>query len=281
MRLACAKVNLTLHVNAPDARGYHPLSSVVAFADIGDEIRLIPGGEGLSIDGPFASGLPVGEDNLMNQALRLFEAELGYALNVGLHLTKFLPIAAGLGGGTADAGAVLKSLRHTYAPEMPDAALERMAAHIGADGVMCLWSRSGRATGYGECLEAFDLAPIPTVLIHPGVDCPTAAVYREFDRLKAFGPLMDLIKPHLSLNSTLAALRAGRNDLETAAVSLRPVIAACLDSLRTCPKVQLARLSGSGATCYGLCEDEASAILAEQHLKALWPDAWVRRVTLS
>src|SRR6185437_10032394 len=142
-------VNLWLHVAAPDARGYHPLQSLVAFADIGDEVSLVKTKTSeenlmpcLSLSGPFAEGLNAGEDNLILKAVRAFEAATGLRVDHhDIHLAKTLPIASGLVGGSADAGAVLHLLRDAYAPDMADDALSAVAARTGADGVMCLWSR--------------------------------------------------------------------------------------------------------------------------------------------
>ncbi len=157
--LAAAKVNLYLHVAAPDARGYHPLQSLVVFADIGDEVTFSPiesvGSSDdliprLNIDGPFAEGLQADKGNLILKAVRRFEAAAG--VKVGGHairLNKNLPLASGIGGGSADAGATLRVLRALYAPAMADSDLAAIAGAIGADGVMCLWSRSLKVMAKG------------------------------------------------------------------------------------------------------------------------------------
>lgn len=278
--LAKAKVNLCLHVEAPDQRGYHPLQSLVAFADIGDDIRFTEGGEGplLTIDGPFSEGLGGGEDNLILKALRRFEAETGARITHRIHLSKNLPLAAGVGGGSADAGAVLRGLRALYAPDMPDARLEAMAASTGADGVMCLWSRPAIALGYGETLAFVSLPSLSCVLINPRVASPTPAVYAAYDRQGVFPPSALGFRPEdtESAAALMDRLRAGRNDLEAPAVALNPVIGEVLASLRAQPQTRLTRVSGSGATCFGLCETDQDAHALAEALSVLWPQAWIR-----
>jgi 4-diphosphocytidyl-2-C-methyl-D-erythritol kinase len=288
-RLAPAKVNLYLHVAAPDARGYHPLRSLVAFADIGDEIRLLPAPlEGdpkprLAIDGLFSTGLGAGEDNLIMKAVRRFEDATG--VNIARHditLTKALPIASGIGGGSADAGAVLHLLREVYAPDMSDDRLSAIAGSIGADGVMCLWAQSSIAEGYGERLTPVRLPSMPAVLVNPLVECSTTAVYRGFDDLGRFydldGPAFDQAP---NIETLVAALKTTRNDLQAPAVRLQPLINDVLESLSAQPETLFARMSGSGATCFALCANGRDATVLAQRLEALWPEAWVRSCILS
>jgi len=291
--IARAKVNLFLHVAGPDARGYHPLSSLVAFADVGDEITLDVAEDepdcdaSLHIYGAFAHGLSTGEDNLMFKALRRFEAASGLKLAPRMTLKKNLPVASGVGGGSADAGAMLKLLRMAFTPEMADTVLEEAAASIGADGVMCLWAEAGIAEGYGERLTRLKLPALPCVLINPGVACSTAAVYGGFDRIGAFADLVHEadIAPDWydmrDLGQVIAALKTARNDLEAPAIAIAPVIAEVLASLRSQPQTRLARMSGSGATCFALCDASDDAHALEAKLKTLWPQAWIAACTLS
>ncbi len=301
-RLAPAKINLYLHVAAPDARGCHPLRSLVAFADIGDEVELLPGGRGrLHIQGPYADGLSAGEDNLIMKAVRAFETETGRRGNWDYRLTKNLPLASGVGGGSADAGAVLRLLRG-WRSDMTDDTLSAIAAKTGADGVMCLWSRACVAEGYGEKLSPVVLPPLPCVLMNPGVDCPTPQVFRAFDEVGIYRPVYSRwhgegILPHGSLSglkSLLSPDHGGlivedvvnyltttRNDLEAAAIVLRPVIADVLKALRAQPETRLARMSGSGATCFALCASDKDAIALSARMRALWASAWVRSCCLS
>lgn len=279
-RAAPAKVNLYLHVAAPDARGYHPLQSLVVFADVGDEVTLLAG-EGrprLSIDGPFGAGLSTGEDNLILRAVRAFEAAASMRVDRhDIHLSKNLPLASGIGGGSADAGAVLHLLREAYAPDMDDATLSQIAGRTGSDGVMCLWARSAVCEGYGEILRPVSVPPLHAVLINPGVECPTAAVYRGFDSLGRFetieasGPFDSAA----TIDRFIANLNATRNDLQAPAIAIQPVIGEVLRILEAQPETLLARMSGSGATCFALCADALSAQALGRRVEAMWPAAWV------
>lgn len=287
-RLAPAKVNLYLHVAAPDARGYHPLRSLVAFADVGDEVRLLPvtscgSGGKLSVDGRFSIGLGIGEDNLIMKAVRRFEQAAGVEVrDHDIALTKSLPIASGIGGGSADAGAVLHLLREVYVPDMADDALGAIAGSIGADGVMCLWAKASVAEGYGERLTPARLPRIPAVLINPLVECPTPAVYSGFD---ALGEFLDIDGPAfselVSLEALVEALEATRNDLQAPAVRLQSVINDVLESLMAQPETLFARMSGSGATCFALCAGDQYAEALAARLEGLWPQAWIKACTLS
>jgi 4-diphosphocytidyl-2-C-methyl-D-erythritol kinase len=303
-RLAPAKVNLYLHVGPPDGRGYHPLRSLVAFADIGDEVRLVHGGKGrLSIDGPYAEGLSAGEDNLILKAVRLFEAEGGKPFTIwDFQLTKNLPLASGIGGGSADAGAMLRLL-HGWAPEMSGEALSAIAAKTGADGVMCLWSKACVAEGYGEKLSPVILPSLPCVLVNPGVECPTPAVFKAYDEAGTYRPLDShwlgegvlpneaLVKKGFGAYSVkgdgwrpdvvINYLQSTRNDLEAPAIALRPVIGELLAALRAEPEARLARMSGSGATCFALCDTADDASRLAGSLRRKWPKAWVKACTLS
>jgi 4-diphosphocytidyl-2-C-methyl-D-erythritol kinase len=279
--LARAKINLYLHVAAPDARGWHPLQSLVAFADMGDQVSLTDA-PGLTIDGPFGAGLSAGEDNLILRAARRFEALAGVELRHGLHLDKQLPLASGIGGGSADAGATLRLLKATYAPQISDELLDEMAQATGADGVMCLRSQSAFAEGYGELLTPVKLPSMPCVLINPGVACSTPQVFAAYDALGCFEAIeakqgfADIV----NIDGLVAALKATRNDLESPAIRLQPVIVDVLTSLRDQPDVLLARMSGSGATCFALCRDEQASGDVAERMRVLWPTAWVRACQL-
>ena len=287
-RLAPAKVNLYLHVAAPDARGYHPLRSLVVFAEIGDAVQLVPAKSAgfdrnlrpnLRIDGPFSTGLSTGEDNLILKAVRRFEQAARLAVDRhDIALTKNLPIASGIGGGSADAGAVLHLLRLAYAPAMPDETLAEIAASTGADGVMCLWAKASIAEGYGERLTPAKVPKLPAVLINPRVECPTPAVYQGFDDQGLFADIdtSQGFANIINIDQLIEALTATRNDLQSPAIRLQPVIGEVLKSLEAQPETLLARMSGSGATCFALCATDESAAALSRRLEALWPAAWVR-----
>jgi len=187
---AAAKVNLFLHVGAPGADGYHPICSLMAFADIGDEVMAYEAEAlELRVAGPFAGALSAEGDNLVLHAARaLIAAARRPVAPFGLTLTKRLPVAAGLGGGSSDAGATLRLLREALSLKLGDAALEDLAAGLGADGAACLWGRPVIAEGRGERLSpAPGLPVIDAVLVNPGVPVSTAEVYRAFDAGRRFG----------------------------------------------------------------------------------------------
>ncbi len=290
--LAKAKVNLYLHVAAPDARGYHPLQSLVAFADIGDEVTFFPvqstGSSGdlipcLSIEGPFTEGLQADEDNLILKAVRRFEAAAGVRVDRHtIRLTKNLPVASGIGGGSADAGATLRALRELYAPDMSDSDLAAIAGAIGADGIMCLWSQSAFAEGYGERLTPVTLPEVPAVLVNPGVECATVRVYGGYDAVGRFNEIdaMSGFSGIKDVRQLISALSHTRNDLQSPAIHLQPVIAEVLTALDAQEETLFARMSGSGATCFALCETDEAANALSVRMQAMMPAAWVHACRL-
>ncbi|WP_298434642.1 4-(cytidine 5'-diphospho)-2-C-methyl-D-erythritol kinase [uncultured Jannaschia sp.] len=257
---APAKINLTLHVTGRRADGYHLLDSIVAFADLGDVLTVAPG-DGLMVDGPFAAGVPTGEANLVRRALALADASRH------VMLTKNLPHPGGIGGGSSDAAA---ALRLVGARLDTDALLA-----LGADLPVCMVARAARMSGIGETIQPLDLPPLHSVLIHPGLAAPTGAVFAALKRVDHTG--------HGALPSFADAdrltdwLGGQRNDLEPAALRVAPGIADVLAALRD-HGAQLARMSGSGATCFGLWPDRAAADAAAAALdRRGW---WVRAATL-
>ena len=282
---APAKANLFLHVGALGADGYHPLSSLMVFADVGDTLRLEPAppgaGLGLRIEGEFAAGL-AGEalgDNLVLRGVRRLLARAGRAEpDATFVLDKALPVAAGLGGGSSDAGAALRLARAAFAPEADEAELEAVAAELGADGPACL--RAAPVLGLGRGDELAPPPPLPVlhaVLVNPRVACSTGAVYRAYDAAGAPGGAEPPpLPPGGDLAALLATLRVARNDLEAPAIEVAAEVAQVLNALRVRPEVALARLSGSGATAFGLCRDAADATAAAAALGADPRGWWVR-----
>ncbi|WP_292228656.1 4-(cytidine 5'-diphospho)-2-C-methyl-D-erythritol kinase [Brevundimonas sp.] len=282
--LAPAKINLFLHVGAVDAENYHPLSSLVVFADVGDLIAVERADRlSLTVVGPFGAGLAVEPDNLILRALRrLGQVTGGGEPPLKVTLDKRLPIAAGLGGGSSDAGVALKLARQVLGLDLSDEALEVVAGVIGADGPMCLHARTAWAEGRGEVLtDEPRLPPLPVVLFNPGVPSPTGAVYRAYDA----GAVQDANRPVRPLDwsaETVIDWLAGlRNDLQPPAIALTPEIGDALAAVATTPGIALARMSGSGATIFGLCltqedADAAAATLADAH-----PNAWVQSSILA
>jgi 4-diphosphocytidyl-2-C-methyl-D-erythritol kinase len=282
---APAKVNLFLHVGAPGADGYHPICSLMAFADVGDRLTLreAPALQ-LDVRGPFAVGAPATGDNLVLRAAHALLARArGPVAPLGLVLEKMLPVAAGLGGGSSDAGAALRLLRETQGLAIEDADLERIAAALGADGAACLWGRPVVAEGRGERLSAAPALPlVDAVLVNPGVPVSTPAVYRALDAGAGFG---DVARPSMPAAFETVAELAGwlatqRNDLERPAVATAPEVGAVLETLAGERETLLARVSGSGGTCFALCAGDIEAEGLAERIVALRPDWWVRRCRL-
>jgi len=280
---APAKVNLALHVTGRRADGYHELDTLVAFADIGDELSAVPAAtDRLTIDGPFAEGLPNGPGNLVLRAVSAFRARWPDAIATGLtlKLTKILPVAAGLGGGSADAAAALRLLAGMARHPIPPAELAALAVELGADVPMCLASRPARVRGIGERIEP--LSGFPTahlVLANPLVPVLTADVFRRLQARDNPG-LPDLPEPLARPAQLGIYLSETRNDLEAAAVELVPAIGALTRALGKAPGCVLARMSGSGASVFGLFGSSAQAHQAAHDLRAQWPGYWVAAAPL-
>lgn len=272
---APAKVNLYLHVLGRRADGYHLLDSLVAFADIGDRVTAAPSEKiGLTIGGPEAAGLAgTGEDNLVLRAARALAARAGIGAGAALHLEKHLPIAAGIGGGSADAAAALRALSLLWDRPLNAEALTRLTLELGADVPACLAGRSVWVGGVGERIElAMPLPPLGIVLANPRRPLPTAAVFGA--RIGRFRPPGRFAPMPNDAAGLAAALAARRNDLTEAADGLVPAIGAVLDRLAHLPGSLLARMSGSGATCFALFDTPAGALHARQQLAAAEPGWW-------
>jgi 4-diphosphocytidyl-2-C-methyl-D-erythritol kinase len=280
-RVARAKVNLYLHVGPPGDDGYHPIASLMVFADVGDHVRFVEGeGPPLSLSGPFADALSGDADNLIVKARDALLAGRRIAW-APFHLTldKRLPIASGLGGGSADAAAALVLLRDGLALDIGDDALHGLAARLGSDVPACLASRSVIATGRGDRLApAPPLPALDAVLVNPRRPSPTAGVYKAYDR--AVDPrgaaLPDWPLSFDGPGDAAAFLARCRNDLQAPALALQPAIADVLAALAEAPETLLARMSGSGATCFALCRSRADAARLAARLTPAHPDWWVQ-----
>ena len=282
---APAKVNLFLHVGAPQPDGFHALSSLMVFADVGDQLGLESCERlELVIEGPFGAGLDAGADNLVLRAVQaLFSAVEITAPPFRLVLNKVLPIAAGLGGGSSDAGAALRLVRDHFRLPVDDARLEAIAAALGSDGAACFRQRSLIAQGRGEQLSPAPAFPsLDAVLVNPGAPSPTGAVYRAYDAAGAPGSAQApaLADRFDDAQALVEVLRRQRNDLEAPAVALTPVIGAVLGTLQAEPETLLARVSGSGATCFALCADPAQAQRLAEKVERANPTWWVRSCRL-
>jgi 4-diphosphocytidyl-2-C-methyl-D-erythritol kinase len=282
---APAKVNLFLHVGPPSADGYHPLCSLMSFADFGDRVTVQDADVlGLEVRGPFAEGAPPGPDNLVLRAARVLLAQVrGPIPPARIILEKALPVAAGLGGGSSDAGAVFRLLRRILRLDVDDAELEAMAAGLGADGAACLWGRPVLAEGRGERLSAPPVLPtLDAVLVNPRVPVSTPAVYRALDAAGEFGDIARPVMPEAFEDATEAAawLATQRNDLERPAIAVAPEVGAVLETLAGEPEALLARVSGSGGTCFAVCASDIEAEGLAERLEAMAPEWWVRRCRL-
>ena len=254
---AYAKLNLALHVRGPGADGYHDIETIFAFCEDGDELSAEPADSlSLALDGPFGGGLEA-EDNLVMKAARRLQEAGGTAAGAELRLTKLLPVAAGIGGGSSDAAAALRLLDRMWGCKLYPAQLEAIAAELGADVPACLASTPMRGTGRGDQLERLELglSGQPVLLVNPRVELSTAEVFAGWDGYDR-GPLEDW--------------RMGRNDLERAALALVPQLHSVMAWLSAQDGVELVRMSGSGPTCFAFFDSERQRDRAEEGVPREW-----------
>ncbi len=285
-----AKVNLTLRVVGRRVDGYHDLESVVAFADCADRLSLTPADRlDLKTIGPLASDCGDGADNLVLKAAQLL-GERVPDLRVGeFVLDKVLPVAAGIGGGSADAAAALRLLARLNGLAFDDPRLIEVAVQTGADVPVCLASRACDMTGIGETLLPLSLPEMPCVMVNPRVAVVTRDVFRALGLRN--GELLvgatDVIQAEAwpdagaSMGDWIEALSAGCNDLEAPAMRIQPVIREVLAALNAAAGARLARMSGSGATCFAIFEDAAAARRAAEQIGRDHPNWWLHAGTLS
>lgn len=270
---APAKINLTLHVTGRREDGYHMLDSLVSFAPVGD-LLTISDGDGLSlrVDGPEAEGVPEDGSNLVLRAAALLGGD------AALHLRKALPAASGIGGGSSDAAAALRGLSARGRGDASAAAL--LAAYgpeilaLGADVPMCLHARPLRAQGVGEAITPVSLPQVAAVLVNPRLQVSTPAVFRALER-RDNTPMPPELPPMRDAAELIAFLSEMRNDLQAPACAVQPVIHDVLARIDAQPGCALARMSGSGATCFGLFLSEAEAAASARAIAAAEPGWWV------
>jgi 4-diphosphocytidyl-2-C-methyl-D-erythritol kinase len=263
---APAKINLTLHVTGQRGDGYHLLDSYVCFAGIGDRLTVEKANTtSLALSGPFAKGVPAGPENLVHRAAAL----LGVTARITLE--KNLPAAAGIGGGSADAAATLKALADLHDIPLPDR--DRVLT-LGADVPVCLMGGQVRMKGIGDDLAPITPAPMgwPLVLVNPGVSVSTPEVFLRLAS-KSNAPMPDALLED-TYNEFPDWLGHQRNDLEAPAIQLVPVIADVLDALRAETGCRLARMSGSGATCFAIFDEVDQAAAAVDAIRAVHPEWW-------
>ena len=281
---ARAKVNLTLHIKGKRADRYHELESLVVFADVCDELTFRPSSQdSLTVEGPFA-GLVDGE-NLVLKAKRAVASWLGTEIHGDFRLTKNIPVAAGLGGGSSDAAAAIRALLKIYAADANPEPFIARSATIGADVPVCLQNSAAWMCGLGERVTPVpNMPPLPAILVNPRIKLSTADVFRTLNAppLSPDGAGTPPAVPGWSSPEEAAGhLREGRNHLEAPAIALEPAVKTVLDTLGRLDGCLLSRLSGSGPTCFALFSTPAMAAGAARDIERAHPEWWVAATTLS
>jgi len=275
-RIAHAKINLALHVTGRRLDGYHLLDSLVVFTELGDRISVDKADNGsslvtVSIEGPFGRGLEAGANNLVNRAA----LALGYAVTdksgkprpVTIRLEKNLPVASGIGGGSADAAATLLALREFW---KADVELEPIAKKLGADVLMCLYSTPLRAQGIGDQITLLDGGmSLPMVLINPNVEISTPEIFGKLDKRDN----ASIAHGHMTSLPDISAISRMRNDLQEPAMLLCPEITSVLSALEQTSPLFF-RMSGSGATCFALYENKVKANVVAERIRMAHPQWW-------
>jgi len=282
--LAYAKINLTLTVLGRRTDGYHELESLVTFADVHDVVTLEPGtGSGVMVAGPFAGY--IGGENLLIRALTLLQ-DADPALRLGsVRLDKHLPVAAGIGGGSADAAALLRAVKHANPDRTENVGWLDIAARLGADVPVCVGARPALMWGIGEKTEPLPrLPPAHAVLVNPGLPLSTADVFRTLEAGSALpappAPPAPTPPDLAQLPDLIDYMRARGNDLERPATRLLPVIGEIKAALATEPGCYLAAMAGSGPTCFGIFPDRPQAIRAAGRIAGAHSGWWVRATVL-
>jgi 4-diphosphocytidyl-2-C-methyl-D-erythritol kinase len=279
---APAKINLFLHVGPKRADGYHELESLVVFARVGDELVFERADElSLAIDGPFAATLPSDPDNLVLKAAGALAAHTGIRKGARIALTKNLPVASGIGGGSADAAAALRGLAHLWNLQVTPEQLRTIGETLGSDVPVCVDCKPTWMESRGDKLMALGgIAEVPMVLVNPGVAVPTGKVFAALKERRGVGmPRPPAMK---STSELVAYLKTTVNDLEAPARALAPVIGEVLNALAAQPGALFARMSGSGATCFALFDDDAAAAdSAAMNIISRKPCWWVQATAVA
>jgi 4-diphosphocytidyl-2-C-methyl-D-erythritol kinase len=281
---APAKVNLSLHILGRREDGYHALESLVCFSGSGDLLTLDTAAGGFAVSGPRAGGAGPVADNLVLRAARELQARVPGLRSGAFHLHKTLPAAAGIGGGSSDAAAALRLLARENALAQDDPRLMDAAAAVGSDVPVCVSARARMMRGAGEALGPLvTLPPLYAVLVNPGVAVETGNVFARLNLAKGEDYGMSAhpkIEDGMTAADLLAALRKTRNDMEDAACVIAPVIADVLAVLGAARGCRLTRMSGSGATCFGLFETRSATSRAAHAIRRTRPQWWVKACVL-
>jgi 4-diphosphocytidyl-2-C-methyl-D-erythritol kinase len=266
---APAKINLFLHVGDKRADGFHALQSLVAFTAAGDELSFAADDTlTLAIDGPFGAGLSAGRDNLIIRAAKALPGTAG----AKIALTKNLPVASGIGGGSADCAATLRGLNALWGLKLATPALQEIGAGLGSDVPVCITCRPQWMEGRGEIVTELPALPdLAMVLVNPGVGVPTGKVFGALKERRGVG--LPLPPPFAAASDLVAYLKDTANDLEAPARVIAPVIGDVLDFIAA-QGALLARMSGSGATCFGLFQNGTEAERAAAAIRAAHPRWW-------
>ncbi len=277
---APAKINLFLHVGDKRADGFHALQSLVVFTDAGDELHFAPADDvRLTIAGPFGAGLSAGEDNLIVRAARALASEAGVTKGAAITLTKNLPVSSGIGGGSSDCAAALRGLAKLWHLAPTNDELCLIGETLGSDVPVCIAPRPQFMEGRGEKVTVLPPLPeLPIVLVNPGVGVPTGKVFAALKQRRGVGlPLPPMIASQADL---VGYLKDTTNDLEAPAREIAPEIAVVLDAIAAQGAV-LARMSGSGATCFGFFDSDETANRAAREMKTKRPNWWIAPTRLS
>lgn len=265
---APAKINLTLHVVGQRTDGYHLLDSLVVFADVGDWIAAEPADKySLSVDGPMASDVPFDDENLALRAARL----LGKDYPTSLRLTKALPTSSGVGGGSSDAAAAIRAMSELHNVPHPDG---NLILGLGSDVPVCISATPARMQGIGDRLSATTVPPLFIVLVNPGVSLSTPKVFSALGCRNNL-PMTAVLPTSSNTDEFVRWLATQRNDLEEPAIRLLPEIHDVLGVIRATSNCQLSRMSGSGATCFGLYQSADTARLAARKIQEKHSNWWV------
>jgi len=286
-RIAKAKINLCLHVVGKRADGFHELQSLVTFAEFGDELSHIafagdPAGDSLQISGPFSQFLDGTKDNLVMQALRAFREQWPDRLvhDAAFFLTKNLPIASGIGGGSADAAAMLKILSSLANPPVEPDILLKIAADLGSDIAVCLLEKTSIMQGRGENISPLERFPtLFAVLVNPGIQISTPKIFSGLAATK--NPKMPTItNGFASIDQLVHWLGMTANDLEEPAIKLVPQIGDIIEEFQKNSLCRFSRMSGSGATVFALFDNMERAKTAAKLISNKWPKFWVQPTIL-
>lgn len=277
--LAPAKINLDLLITGRRADGYHLLDSLVAFTEFGDELVACESqGLTLEIKGPFAKELKVNQDNLILKAARAICKKTGIIPNIKFTLIKNLPVSSGIGGGSADAAAALKLCIDFFSLDLNDTKLNEIALKLGADVPVCLRSSTSHMSGVGEKMIGVKLiSNMHVLLVNPGLSISTPTVFAAYkNSVEIFDEARSFLNNQMHLPLMIDTLKKSRNSLQGPATSLEPRIKDVLTVLKNIDNIFLSRMSGSGATCFALFQNEKDCKRAEEIIAMEKPNWWVK-----